>query len=253
MPFYGLADGISRLATDESLTSNIYDLLGAENRADSTATPDLLMYGFPSLLGFSLQGRASAPGADLMRDMSMFANMAIVPRAQALGRLVGSAYDAASMGMNPLGDNQVQDQLAQFLAPRTLQRWMSLGGDNSLRSLRTGNSLLPAMGEPQAWMHILGLTPLEVAKAFDLSSEAWKDQKTTRARVSAFGEELADAWMAGDRRGARLVLGRAAAMGLPVDSITRSATARMSKRMDPLLDRQFRDDAIAGQRRARGI
>ncbi len=254
VPFWGMADSFAKFATDSSLTDMVYQLLGNKERGDGDPiTADFLLYGFPSLLGFSLQGRAAAPGSAIIRDLTMWSNIAILDRAAAMGDAIGGAVSNARIGNNPFGDQRFQNDLARALAPRTIQRGMAIWGHRGLRSLRTRNQLLPEISGLDKVLFTIGMTPLEIEKGFELQNELWDDAGRLRDMIAQLGEDYADAMEFGDGRDAMRVLRQAMTAGVPIDSVQRSAVSRISKRNNPQLERLFTDGVAQGRRRARGL
>jgi len=253
MPGYGVASSFAKLLTDKDLTDWTYDAAGYGGKI-GTGFADAFNYGLPSVLGMTLQGRSSAPGSQVIRDTSLFLNMAVVDRGVGLYRFMQNAWDQMADGnVNVMSDRRVQRTFMQAFAPRTIQRAYTYWGGQGLESLRTGNRLINRISKTDAFMHALGITPLEVERTFDAASDLYEDTAKLRGRIQFYGESFSDAWSNGDFDEMRRIYRRAYAEGLPIDSIQRSAQSRRQKDQDDLLQRQFDDLIVQRKKKLRGF
>jgi len=254
MPLMGMADGFARMSSDKGLNDLLYDQIG-NDPTDHTKpwAADMLAHGFPSLLGMTLRSRASAPSAHLSTDITMYANMAIVDRMQALGDSLGTFTHEALNGRAPLGNPQFMRQLMQAFAPRTLQRAMTSFGEKGVTSLSTGNSLVPALNTIQASLASVGLTPIKVANTFEVQQEAFLSGEKQREMIQSLGSRLADAQLNGDHFTVGRIIREAIDSGVKLDSVSRSAQARMSKEQEPYLSRQHFDAVTRSRLSTRGL
>lgn len=253
-PFYFAADGMARLFADKSAMQLIYENFGPANKG-STYASDGIYYGLPSFLGLSLQGSATAPGADPVRDASMMFNIVQYARMKSLGQGVGAAIDAwEADGKHPIRDRETRDAFIRAFAPRSMYRFTQALGDGVIRSLGTGNSLAHATPAERAWF-ALGLNPIGVERQMAAANELYKDQAKMKAAVTQYGDLWFQASQRRDSDELHRLMIRAMAAGVPLDSIMRSATSREAKAEDDALDRRFKAEeiakmsAVAGRRR----
>lgn len=250
MPFYGMADGFARLVGDKSLESQAYEMMGGD--PDGALAGDMLMYGPLAALGFTLQSRASVPGTEFLRDMSMMANMLVLDRAKSLGKTLGLVGQNVGMGQNPFNDDRFVRGLMQSFAPRTLQHaWQVWDGNH--RSLTTGNVLAADVSRFGGIATMLGFQSTDVRKLFSVSSELYRNRKRQRALIQAHGSMLDQVWDTGDGRDVSAVLARVHADGLMLEPVIRSAQSRMRKRQGDFIDRQGDDYIVTQMRRVRGL
>jgi hypothetical protein len=250
MPFYGMASGFSKLTTDKSLETQMYEMMGGG--PDSAYAADMLMYGPLSALRFTLQSRASVPGTEFLRDMSMMANMLLLDRSVALGKTFGVVGQNVAAGRNPFNDDRFVRHLMQFGAPRSMQRAWQVW-DGNFTSLNTGNVLAADVPKFEAIATALGFQSTDVRKLFSVSDELYKDQQAKRELLQAYGGMLDQAWTSGDARDVNGIIWRAHTAGLDLSSLVRSAQSRRRKREGDLLDRQFDDWMVMAYRRIRGL
>jgi hypothetical protein len=214
---------------------------------------DTAMYGFPSVLGVSFQGRAAAPGATLIRDTQMLFNTIHVDRARALGGMISAATGMARRGMNPWDSKEFSRNLIGAFAPRTMQRWYAGGAQDGLISLRTGNRIMPSPKGLDAVLHTLGITPLEIEKQMDAHNELYEDTQKLRDRITFYGKLGAEASARGDYKTFGEIVRRAFAEGVPLDSLSRSVKTRQGKMESDLIDRRWSAGTAYQIRRHRGL
>lgn len=243
-PLYFAADGMSRLFTHKTAMQQIYDHFGPADQG-STAISDGIYYGLPSFLGFSLQGSASAPGANPVQDASMMFSLVQYQRAKALGKAIGAAIDyTGDTGENPVRDRATRDALIQAFAPKSIIRLAQASEDGVIRSMNTGNS--QAVATPtERMLYSLGLTPVGVAKQMDVATELYNSQEKMKAAVQTYGEAWHQATKNQNWTELQKIMLRAMASGVPLDSIIHSATAREGKEEQDALSRRFKAEEIA--------
>jgi hypothetical protein len=240
VPGYGIASAFAELFSDKDLTEWTYEMLG--NGPGNRGKPwvaDTLMYGFPSLLGVSLQGRASVPGAMILRDMEMLANTAHMQRAQAIGNIFSSGFQMGRRGMSPYDSEDFVRNLMVAFAPRTMQRWYASTARDGLMSLHTGNRVMPSPNWFQTVGYSLGWTPLMVEKSLDAHNELYEDTARLRARVQFYGNLLADAADSGSAIPFSEIINRAMYEGVDLGSLARSYKTRRMKNQGDLIDRMW--------------
>jgi hypothetical protein len=255
LPAAGMADGMSRILADKPLSDFVYELVGNDPGDDSKPwAADMMMHGFFSNLGFTLRSRASVPTSHLMTDITMFTNISILDRAGAALGAMGTAIEDTMDFRLPMNNPQFRREMLRAFAPRTLQRAMTTFGEQGVTSLRTGNSLLPALNLYEGTLRSVGLTPVRVANAFEVHQNKIYDAKQKREAVQKLGRRWADAEMNRDwHEIARIINDAAWGEGVPIDSVQRSADAHLHKMTNPLTRRQFDDTQTRKRLQMRGI
>jgi len=236
IPMYGAADGLSRLMSDKSLMTNLYDYMGYSDKgAFGKAGIDSIFYGMPGWAGITFQGRAEAPTADLVRDMDGLGSVVFFDRAAAAGAAGHEVLDTWMGGGSHPGHNSlVWSKLARAFLPRTAYRAMQLTEQRALKSLNTGNPLISDVSMPQHIINSLGITPLDLQRSRDVSSEIWTKQKKLQDKISTFGKLIADPQLNGDVEAATALRRRAFLQeGLPMDRVSSSVLHYMQKRRRP--------------------
>lgn len=255
IPAAGMADGLSRILADKPLSDLLYDFVG-NDPGDSTKPwmADMMMHGFFSNLGFTLRARSSVPTSHLATDMTMFANISVLERAGSGLSAIGTMLDDLSDLRNPVRNPQFNRELLRAFAPRTLQRAMTSFGERGVSSLRTGNSLLPALNMYEGVLRIAGLTPVRVANAFEVHQNKIYDADAKRLAIQDLGRRWADAELNGDWEELRRVYQDAIIdENIPIGSVKRSADARMRNMSSNLLDRQLTDTQDRARLKMRGL
>lgn len=237
VPLFSVANGLAHLMTDKEMSELVYDAAGGNPVANTGA--DLFMYGMPSLMGLSLQGRASAPTSSILRDMELLAGSLTVDRAVALGTALGSGITAMSRGENPFNYGAFNRAWMRALAPRTIQRAFQTVGQDGVMSLNTGNRLMPSPGLVQQWSYILGLTPLDVEKHWALSNIAYSNREQKMAKLDFWGEMLKDARLNNDPGAVRRTFQGAIRDGVNMESLIKSSNTRVYKSNTPFYEEQF--------------
>ena len=255
VPFFGAVDSVAEMMTDKDLVEWMYELTGGDRSGEGPVpmwAADTIMYGLPSLLGISLQGRASAPGAELMRDATMMASTIHIDRAQALGGMLGSISDIIGKGMNPYTSEKLGREFVRAFAPRTLQRAYGIAGQNGLTSLRTGNNVMSAPGPIDKALYILGISPLEIEKSLDVHNELYDDLQKMRDQLAWYGEAGANAFEENDWSTVTQIFRQAVARQVPIESLGSSIQTRLLKKTSPVAVRQFGQQG-ARELRKRGL
>jgi hypothetical protein len=242
MPLFGAADSMSEFLSDKDLVEWTYELMG--NGPGDRTKPwmaDTFMYGFPSLFGVSLQGRAAAPTASIIRDTQMLFNTVHVDRMRALGGLLSTGFGMSAKGMNPWDSQDFQRHFMGAFAPRSMQRWYAGQARDALISMRTGNRIMPSPEGLDALLHTVGISPLHLEKQMDAHNELYEDMDKMRARIQFYGNLGAEAIE--DQRWADVteIVRRATAEQVPHDSLAKSIQGRRYKLDSDLYDRKFRD------------
>jgi hypothetical protein len=244
LPLYTAADGLSRMFSDKSLMSNIYEAFGYGSD-DFGSASDAIFLGLPAFLGISLQASASAPGSDIARDASMLFSLAHYRRMEAFGKAVGSAIDSATAtGKHPIQSQHTRDLFIRATMPKTFYRAASVAEGEALRSLNTGNPVMKNLSLSQRILYSLSLTPQVIDKSFAVNDELWRDQNRRKEAVQRFGRAWAEAQQEGNYDELRNIMFRTMAFGVDISSVLNSARIRLAKGREEQIARQF-DPAAA--------
>jgi hypothetical protein len=241
---FSALDGLSKLTTDKDLMQHVYDNFGPTG-TDGQKVSDAVYFGLPAFLGASLQGSATEPGANPVRDAAMMFSLVQWDRMKALGGAMGNAWDQYQVtGDNPLRSPMVRDNVYRALAPRSVYRSVAAMQDGDfIRSLNTGYPTAKAsVGEKV--LYALGLNPVDVEKQMIVSDKLWRDQDAMKNAVQAYGKALMAA--EGDPDAIRAVMLRAMADGVPIDSVIKSQKSRSVRSERSPLDRQFQPLKVKG-------
>ncbi len=237
VPLIAAADGFSRMATDRSLMTNLYDWSGyAEGGIVQQASTDALYYGLPAFgdiigAGLSMQSRGSVPTSDPIRDITGLFEMASFDR---LGRINDVAFEAwktmADTGQHPSQNVRLWGKMTRAFGPRTLYRGMQTVYTEGLQNLETGNLTIAKLNTFQKMAHTFGISPLKVAKHYDQAAEINRSADARNRQIQTFGEAEAQAIASKDWKLFRRLRGDEVALGVPTDSVARSRKAHLSKR-----------------------
>lgn len=251
LPFYGVADSMSKTLTDESLMANTYDMFAGGPLASSEeniGAADIIYYGLPAFGNLSLQSQVAAPGADPIEDAARFMQFPIMDRMKALGKAVQTGFQfSAATGQNPVQDDETLNLLMRALAPKSLYRGMQAYQANvnngMMPSLQTGNAQFELSPAEQV-MWGLGLNPRWTETQFQIGRELWKDHDKRRSATSAFGRELADAIELGDDAAQRNIITRMMFQNIDASSVIKSARTRLQRGYQDQIDAQFSPEVV---------
>jgi len=236
-PFYGVANGMAKLATDKSMMDLMYSGFAGADGEDS-GFADGLMFGLPAFLGLSLTGSATSPGANPMRDVEMLTSIVHLDRGRMLGKAIGEGLASwQATGNNPLESEKVRGLITRALAPKTLHRIAASYEDNTIKSLVNGNPNLKDVSIGDRAMFMLGVNPLELDKQYRVADELYNRQAWHKEQVAAMGQALLEA--KGDAEASGRLLRIAMAKGLDVSSVLASMHARDANANEDLLERKF--------------
>lgn len=239
LPLVGLANGAYKMFNNSSAMQDLYENFGSNRWTDAA------YFGLPAFLGVSLQGNASGPFSNPVRDINYLFNAAILDRAKKVSQLVGYVSQQHGLGYNPFESDRTWDLASYALGPRILYKSMAQVEDGALKAIRNGAPIIEGITYPETLMNAVGLTPLKIAKAYELSEELWANREKARAQSSRLGEAFAQALGRGDQRTMNFVVGTAVAHGYDVSSVLRSATARLRDQALPAIPYDFRKDPMA--------
>lgn len=199
-----------------------------------TRTGDALYFGLPALLGISMQGSASAPFNDPIRDITFMANVAALDRVQKIGKLGGEAWNEwARGGNNPLGSDRFWDLAAYALGPRTAYKAFAQVEEGALRSIRNGRPIIEGISDLEAGLNMVGLTPTKIARAWEVSDSLWNDQEKRRARTSAYADVYFQAMQRGDGPTMTNTITRAVEQGVDISAVIQGALQRQRDMLLP--------------------
>ncbi len=243
-PAWAVGEAFNSFVSDEPLMETLYETFNLDD--GNTVFSDALYYGLPATLGLSLSAQASAPFSDPARDASMIFSMVHLDRANALGNAIGGAADyiTASGDWNPLTSPRVRDQFYRALAPKTMYRAIAAFSTAGLKSLNTGYPIVEELGIAGKLSYMMGFTPNEIAKTYEVSGDL-RDKKGEMARlVSVYGRAYADAKIAGDHDEMTRLYTKAQLLGLDWSSVLSSHHSYMHKLGIGLMERTFSPEEI---------
>jgi hypothetical protein len=255
MPLFFMADNMAKLAGNRNAVEFLYENSGYAQAGRGTQLfVDAFAYGVPAIFDVTLSSRAEAPSSDPLRDLDLMTGIAALDRFNYLGQAFGDGWQAfADTGVHPGNFRAAREKLIRAVAPRTGYRiWQAVAHDG-MRSLSTGNQLLPEMIMPKRVMYALGLTPLEVQKSFDVMTALTKDRDKQKRLVATYGDMATDMVEAQDWRGLNHLIKQAYIDGVNPKSLTASWKARYSKRNEPVLDRAFDEYRTAQAKKLHGL
>lgn len=227
VPLYALVDSFQKMFTNRPIMEELYGATG-ENVGDA------LFYGVPGMLGISLQGSASAPFNDPVRDITFLTNVAALQRAQRIGTLLGEGWSMwARGGINPLESDRTWDLASYALGPRTFYKAMAQVEDGALRSIRNGRPIIEGITPLEAGLNTIGLTPTRIARAWEASESLWNDQSARRARTSQYAEVFYQAQQMGDSRAMGDVIARAVESQVDLSAVMQGAMLRQRNQLLP--------------------
>lgn len=235
-PMYGAADALNRLITDKPLMQTIYETFGPDGTSGEHIS-DGVYFGLPGLLGLSMQASASAPSANPVRDASQLFSFVQYQRMRDIGLAVGQAVDAYSTtGEHPINSASVRDAFAKAFAPRSVFRTLQSMEDGFINSITTGYPLAEATPMQRFW-YSMGFNTTDVERQMKVADELWRDNNARRAAVANFGTAWAQAQEARDSNAMRTLMLRAISQGVPIDSMIKSANARLAKQEEDQIER----------------
>lgn len=241
IPLFFVADKFAEFATDKSAFELTYEYGGYDpDGIFNGKAIDALYYGLPAFFGLSLQSRGAVPGADVIRDVGSLFDIAALDRFKHINGMLHEASKAfIDRGEHPAHNGLFWDKFARATLPRTMYRGMQVIGTQGLRSLTTGNQLISELTIPEQVSYIFGITPLDVQKFYDVSSEMYEDQQTTRHLITTYGRAADEAIARRDFKGLAYIMRQALYNRVPTDSVLRSAETFGNKREGDLIERQF--------------
>lgn len=224
--FMPIANGLSQFFANKPAT----DLLYNDVFHDHHQLADGVLYGLPGLFGVSMAASAGSPGADPVRDAQMLFSFAALDRAKAMGSAAAGAWEGYRVsGQSPWENDVVRDQMIRAFAPRTIYRAVSVAEDHAIRSMATGYRVMDNVSLGSGLLYAAGFNPAQLDTTYHAYSELRHDQVARRAATTDLGRALSEAWQDNDSHLANRVYMRGLAMGLPMESVLRSARARQER------------------------
>jgi hypothetical protein len=250
IPLYGLADGVSRVLSDDSLMNNLYDWMGYSDQEPLVQRGiDSIYYGLPAWAGITFQGRAEAPSSHIARDLNQLGSMMMLDRAAQSIAAVGEAWETwEATGQNPFRNPRVRSQAARAFLPRTLYRSMQRTAQGAIRSLATGSPLISDVSLGEHVWYSLGVTSTDIQRKRDVNNHYYNDEVELQTMISRFGQMSAAALVEGDFERFRELRRQAIfSHNLPVDRLVRSEMAAKQHllRRDSMSQRDIRSQAEA--------
>lgn len=247
-PLYNVASAFNNMASNESLMTNAYEMLGQEG-ADS------LFYGLPATFAdIALTSQASSPLSNPVRDATMLFSSVHMDRMAYVQKSMGAAmdyYDAT--GEHPGTSEEVRRLLVRSFAPKTLYRAVQAFGDSGIESLSNGYPILPDAGMYDRLIYAMGLNPTQVDRTYAVADELYNDQEKRRTLVQASGIALKEAIEERNSMEQWRIIQSAIRNGLDVSSVVRSASGRLEAGHQRMLERTFKPENIAKYRAVLGV
>lgn len=220
-PLVYLADGLAKWNSDSP--NSFHYLMKNWNGPAG----DAIYFGFPALLGVSLQASSALPGTDVVQDIESLTNVVAWERAKAAWSSIGEAADLwEQTGRNPLQNPNVRDKLMAAFLPRAGFRLFSVTEGDYIRSMSTGYPTVRGLTPVQKVLHGAGFNVPDIEKNYIAGEFSWRKREETRAAIQALGDEFAQAQLAHDAEEMTSIMRRATAMGVSVHSVASSAQTR---------------------------
>lgn len=191
-PVGQVADVFSRLATDQSLTEQIYGNFGPE-------AADAIQFGLPAFAGVSLQGSVSLPGANVIRDVEMLYNVASLQMAGDMTSVIGDGFESwYRTGNAPWENKRWRNSFIRATQAKTLYRFAAATQDAGINSLNTGYPALrnPTVGDKLAYM--AGFNPDDLAREYEAYEVGDRIQERNKGLRRKLAHQYIDSLETGD-------------------------------------------------------
>jgi hypothetical protein len=172
-------------------------------------------------------------------------NAAVVDRAAKVGKFLGYVSGQSGLNSNPFESDRTWDLASYAFAPRILYKSMAQVEDGALKAIRNGQPIITGLEFPEQVLNAVGLTPMRIAKSYELSEELWANREKARAQTSRLGEAFAQGLARGDEKVMNFVVSTAIAHGYDLSSIMRGAMNRLQDQQTPQIPYEFRKDPAA--------
>lgn len=221
---YGMADAFSKGFTNKSAFQNIYSMFSMNEDGEPDVLSDAMFYGLPSFFNVSLQGSASAPGANPAKDASLLFSFVQMERAAAIGKAVGGAWATAdATGQSPFADPMVRDAFLRALSPRSMVRSAQVLEGDYLKSLHTGNPVVKGLSAAERLGYAMGFNSPEIDRAYRVSNELFESEQKRIQAVRTFARRLNELQDGRNFREMTRLQRQIVASGIGLDSVIRSA------------------------------
>lgn len=254
LPLYGVGNALSKIYADKSLMQLTYEGFGYGENGFTDKGIDMFQFGMPGLLDLSLQSRAAPTGNSILRDMQFLFQSASLDRfSHGYEAIADSLEYWKSTGRFPISSQGIRDQYVRAFTPRTLARSMSFTKERALKSLRSGNQIFSPTTVSERVAYMLGLTPLDFEKAYEISETEFGRQDLKKERTTNYGRALMEAREKGDWGLVAEIYRRSLLRGVNLDSLGKSADSQNVKHSQDAIDRQFDWTRVQVQKRAYGL
>jgi hypothetical protein len=244
-PFSGELDYVSKLMTDKSLMQHIYQ--GTDLDAPGGMS-DVLAFGIPAFMGFSLQNQLASPGANFESDLAYLTGLAHMNRINAAFKAFGSAIDAwQATDQNPLRDLRTRELMMRAFLPKAFYSAAQAAKDDAIISLNNGYPIINESVTALERMGMAGaLSPTRVARAQTVARELFDERDKRLALQKKLAQQWADATEVKDNGALREVVVDSYIHGLDMDSVIRGGKAILGLKQKDLIEAQFSPKALKG-------
>jgi len=240
-PTLGMINQFAKFVSHKSLLDLTHQALGYDDDTPAGYLSDFFHYGFPGLLGLSLQGQSSAPGANPLEDLSRLTDIAAVERATQMKEFLAKAWNyTTTTGESPMNSQEIRDAFVHAAMPKSIYRYLQITQDGALKSLKTEGKLIGGFSTPERFLYAMGLPSSRVDKFFDVDNLAWSGSEANKDAIDALGSALVDALYSNDIKGQQRILLQALQQGV-FQSVARSAIGRYKAQDQDQLDRNLKD------------
>lgn len=220
LPLLGpAADLFTETFEDKDILEYTYANMGSGANA--------VAFGLPGLLGASISGSVSAPGAKFLNDVEFLASVPAWERMSNMARAVGTGWDdAVTLGIDPWENPTFKQQMMQGFSPRSFYRAYDMIVDDDLNSAATGYARVQDVPTGQRWMMAMGFTPVDIERENAIYDHLRQDTESRREMTAMIGEAYFMASANHDQDQMEQLLRLAAVRGIDQSSVLRSAARR---------------------------
>jgi hypothetical protein len=157
--------------------------------------------------------------------------------------MLGRAWDdQITLGMNPLKDPVMRQQIGQALAPRALYRVGEAMTSDMLTSAASGDPMIQKLGPMARFWDALGFQPTQVALQYDIYEHMLENKQEMTQKLALFGDAYAHAMTAGDSQTMGALLRQSMIEGLDVNDVMHSAQRHLRNQGLDMFGRQFNQE-----------
>lgn len=239
-PLKGVLDGLVRMSTD---SESAFQWLQQNWHEEHPLMTDMVYFGLPAMVGASLQGSATMPGTDVVQDITQLGNIVAWERGKQLFTAMSKMNEYSSnTGQNAFTNANLRAEFIGAATPRAVARIYSVTEENAIVSMRTGYPTVKDIGPMTQFLYAAGMNQVEVDRYYVAGRELHRQQERTRSLITSMGSEYAQAREARDFQHTRRVMERAVMLGVPFDSVLRSAQSLDQRQGGDSLDRYDQQD-----------